>query len=171
MLFAVELLEVSEFGFGALLGVGALGGLLGALTAGRLVARLHRRTVLVASVTISAISTAGLAAARGPLLAAAMLFITAASIATRNVVAQSLRQAIPPARMLGRVITGVRVVGLGAAPIGALVGGAVARTFGLRAPFVLAALTVTAAALVLAATMHRDAIDAAIAQNPDLRDL
>ncbi|MFA9428782.1 MFS transporter [Egicoccus sp. AB-alg2] len=169
VLFAIELLEVSAFGYGLLIAVGAAGGLLGALTAGRLVTRWHRRTVMVSTVTVSAASTAGLAAARGPLLAAAMLFITAASIASRNVVAQSLRQAIPPARMLGRVITGVRVIGLGPAPLGAIVGGAIASTAGLRAPFLLAALAVGAAAAVLAATMHRDAIDAAIAGNRDLQ--
>jgi MFS family permease len=168
VLFATELLNISEFGFGVLLAIAAAGGLLGALTASRLAARFHRRQIMLTSIGVNAATSAAVGLTRGPILAATMLFMTAAAIAVNNVVSRSLRQAIPPARLLGRVITGVRVVGLGAAPLGALAGGLLARSAGLRAPFFLAAAAVAAAAYVVAAALTRSRIDDAIATNADL---
>jgi MFS family permease len=168
VLFATELLNLSEFGFGVLLAVAAAGGLLGALTASQLAARFHRRQVMLTSIGINAVTSAVLGLARGPILAATLLFITAAAVAVYNVVARSFRQAIPPARLLGRVIAGVRVVGLGTEPLGAVAGGLIARSAGLRAPFLMAAIALAAAAYVIAAALTRDRIDDAIATNPDL---
>ncbi|GGI04270.1 hypothetical protein GCM10011354_08270 [Egicoccus halophilus] len=168
VLFATELLDISEFGFGILLAVAAAGGLLGALTASRLVARFHRRQVMLTAIDVNAATSAAVGLARGPILVGTMLFLTAAAIAVNNVVSRLLRQAIPPARILGRVITGVRVVGLGAAPLGALAGGLLARSAGLRAPFFMAAAAVAAAAYVIAAALTRSRIDDAIASNADL---
>ncbi|HEY3722712.1 MAG TPA: hypothetical protein VGN59_05030 [Acidimicrobiia bacterium] len=54
-----------------------------------------------------------------------------------SVVTVSLRQAIVPDELLGRVNGAYRLVGLGTMPIGALLGGVLARTFGLRAPFIV----------------------------------
>jgi hypothetical protein len=48
----------------------------------------------------------------------------------------SYRQARVPDRLLGRVMASYRVIAYGAMPTGALLGGALASTFGLRAPFV-----------------------------------
>jgi predicted MFS family arabinose efflux permease len=168
VLFATDLLDISEFGFGVLLAVAAAGGLSGALTASRLAARFRRRQIMLTSIGVNAATSAAVGLARGPILAGTMLFLTAAAIAVNNVVSRSLRQAIPPARLLGRVITGVRVVGLGAAPLGALAGGLLARSAGLRAPFFMAAAAVAAAAYVIAAALTRSRIDDAIATNADL---
>ena len=168
VLLATELLNLSEFGFGVLLAVAAAGGLLGALTVSRLTARFHRRQVMLTSIGINAATSAAIGLSRGPILAATLLFITAAAVAVYNVVARSLRQAIPPARLLGRVIAGVRVVGLGTAPLGALAGGLLARAAGLQAPLFMAAIALAAAAYVIAAALTRDRIDEAIANNPDL---
>jgi MFS family permease len=52
-----------------------------------------------------------------------------------NVVAITVRQTIVPDGMLGRVTSVYRLIAIGAAPIGALAGGFLARAFGLGAPF------------------------------------
>jgi MFS family permease len=57
-----------------------------------------------------------------------------------NVVTVSLRQAIVPDELLGRVNGAYRLFGLGTMPIGALLGGALASAFGLRAPFFVAGI-------------------------------
>jgi hypothetical protein len=88
--------------------------------------------------------------------------------ARRDAAGAGVRQAIPPARLLGRVITGVRVVGLGAVLPGALAGGLVARSAALRAPFFMAPPRVAAAAYAVAAALTRNRIDDAIAPNADL---
>ena len=49
---------------------------------------------------------------------------------------------------MGRVVSAFRVLGYGAVPLGAILGGAVARTLGLRAPFLLGAVVLVVAALV-----------------------
>jgi MFS family permease len=168
VLFTTELLGISEVGFGVLLAVAAAGALLGALTASRLAARFHRRQVMLTAIGVNAAASAAVGLTRGPTFVATMLFVTAGAVAINNVVSRSLRQAIPPARLLGRVIAGVRVVGLGTAPLGALAGGLLARAAGLRAPFFLAALAVAAAACVVAKALTRSRIDDAIATNRDL---
>ena len=57
-----------------------------------------------------------------------------------NVVTVSLRQRIVPARLLGRVNGAYRMLGWGLMPLGALAGGFVAHTAGLRAPYIVAGL-------------------------------
>ncbi|HET9613555.1 MAG TPA: MFS transporter [Candidatus Limnocylindrales bacterium] len=57
-----------------------------------------------------------------------------------NVVFGSIRQRIVPNHLLGRVMASFRVISWGALPIGALLGGIVAQSFGLTAVFVGAAL-------------------------------
>lgn len=58
-----------------------------------------------------------------------------------NVITVSLRQRITPDHLLGRVNAGYRLFAWGTMPIGALLGGVVAEVFGLRAVFILAAVT------------------------------
>jgi Na+/melibiose symporter-like transporter len=139
VLFVVDLLALPELMFGVLLAVGALGGVLGAAVTGRVVERLGRRTTMSVTSAATAAATGVLGLAVGAVSAAATLALMFAASASFNVVNQSVRQAVSPDRILGRVITSVRVVALGGIPLGALLGGVVARGAGLRAPFFLAA--------------------------------
>jgi MFS family permease len=83
-----------------------------------------------------------------------MLGISGITGAVFGVVGVSLRQAIVPDPLMGRVVSAFRMVGYGAVPVGAILGGVVARTLGLRAPFLL-----SAAVLVLAALMALPAVN------------
>jgi MFS family permease len=64
----------------------------------------------------------------------------------------SLRQSITPARLLGRVSSGMRISSLAAMLIGALVGGGLGETVGLRATLVVAAAGVIIAGAWLMAS-------------------
>ena len=67
----------------------------------------------------------------------------------------SLRQAITPPHLLGRVNATRRVTVFGIQPVGALVGGALGETAGLYAPLVLAAaLQVVSLVMVLASPLR-----------------
>ena len=57
-----------------------------------------------------------------------------------NVVFGSIRQRIVPNHLLGRVMASFRVISWGSIPIGALLGGIVAQSFGLTAVFIGAAI-------------------------------
>ena len=57
-----------------------------------------------------------------------------------NVVFGSIRQRIVPNHLLGRVMASFRLISWGSLPLGALLGGIVAQTFGLTAVFIGAAV-------------------------------
>jgi hypothetical protein len=85
-----------------------------------------------------------------------------------NVVLGSLRQALTPDRLLGRVISAFRLFSYGAVPLGSLLGGLLARTFGLPAPYLVAGVVIPVAALLcLPAVNARTIADARAAAGLD----
>jgi hypothetical protein len=62
-----------------------------------------------------------------------------------NVVTVSLRQRVVPAPLLGRVTSSYRVIGLGAMPVGALLGGVLGRAYGLHAPYLISGVVLLVA--------------------------
>ena len=99
--------------------------------------------------------------ATSPWLAAVAYAATGAVWGVWNVTLLSLRQEIVPDRLMGRVVGAIRLIGFGSIPIGALLGGLVARSLGLRAPFLLGAAVLAVAALVAAPVVTTGAIQAA----------
>ena len=100
-----------------------------------------------------------------PVLVGVMFAVSGLTSVVWNVITVSLRQSIIPDALLGRVNSVYRFLGWGTMPIGAAVGGALAKGFGLRAPFfanvgVLAIMGVAALPVV-----NRRAIEAARAQS------
>lgn len=121
--------------FGLLLSGKGVGGVLGAVLAGWLTARVGScRSVMILAVTGPAAGLLIAATTRGPRLG---LFIagtagsTAAVVAT-NVVIAVFRQRYIPRALLGRVTAATRVVAYAAAPTGALAAGALAAAVGTR---------------------------------------
>jgi predicted MFS family arabinose efflux permease len=62
---------------------------------------------------------------------------------------------------MGRVVGAIRLIGFGSIPIGALLGGVVARELGLRAPFLGGAAVLAVAALAAAPVVTTGAVKAA----------
>ena len=65
-----------------------------------------------------------------------------------NVVTVSLRQAIVPDHMLGRINSVYRLLAWGTMPVGAALGGLLAKTIDLRAPFLIGGAVVLVLAFV-----------------------
>jgi MFS family permease len=78
-----------------------------------------------------------------------------------NVAQLSLRQVLIPDRLLGRVIGAFRLVGFGPAPVGALLGGVLGRTLGLRSPFVVGAVVLAVVALLALPAVNTRSVEAA----------
>ena len=78
-----------------------------------------------------------------------------------NVVTISLRQQIIPERLLGRVNSVYRLLGLGGMSAGALLGGVLARGFGLTAPFWFASLSVVVLAVAIWGILDNETINVA----------
>jgi MFS family permease len=141
VLFAVAPgpMRLSTTGFGALFASMGVGALLGTWLAVPVERRLGRARTLALSVVLA---TGGLlvpAVTTDAFAVGASLAVGGLQMVLWNVVTVSLRQRITPDHLLGRVNACYRLVGWGTMPLGALLGGLVAETLGLRAVFVLAA--------------------------------
>jgi MFS family permease len=136
LVFAVRALGLHAGVIGLILAVGQSAGVLGAMLANRLA-----RAVGVGPAFISALALAGpavflIAAARGdaaiPLLLLGWALWSFASLIT-SVLGISIRLALVPRGLQGRVVGATRTIIFGVAPIGSFVGGALATAIGVRA--------------------------------------
>ncbi len=136
ILFAVRELKIGAVLLGAIISVGGFSELFGALAAERLVQRFGFGTTIIGSALL--IGVAGLlpplahgsVALCAVFLAIAQLGDMAWSIYNINVL--TLRQAVAPSHLLGRVNSAAHLMFRGVLPLGALLGGAVAEWVGLR---------------------------------------
>jgi len=170
-LFARERLGLSPFGYGLLLTAEAAGGLLGAGIASVLGRRLGTGTALTCTAAVEGLAILGLAAAPNPYVAGFALAVCGAGMGATMVLAPSLRQAIVPAHLIGRVTSTSRMLAMCAAPFGAFLGGWLATTYGLRTPLYVAAgllLSMTAVTATMTSNRRVEAAlrDAASAGGP-----
>jgi MFS family permease len=109
-----------------------------------MVTPLQQRIGVPATITIAfwlwAIALIGLCFTTNVAAAVVLFFLLGAGDGLWRVLTVTLRQMLTPNRLLGRVNAAYRMVGQGIIPLGALFGGAVAKAFGVRAPFVAAAV-------------------------------
>ncbi len=122
----LQVLKLTGAGYGLLVSVYAGGSVVGSLLTGRLRRRLGTNGSLRTSAVLGAASIGAFAAAPNPVLAGAALFFLGVATMLWNILAVTVRQELTPDRLLGRVTSAFTVLGLGAAPIAALVGGFIA---------------------------------------------
>jgi MFS family permease len=131
--YALDALDLSEAGFGLLLAFAAIGGLIGALTADRVEARLGSGTTLMLGTGLAGVAMSLAAFSDHPIPAAMALALVFAGNAWALVVWFALRQSLPPNAMVGRVVSITRTAMLGVMPAGAIVGGLLVHRYGPRA--------------------------------------
>lgn len=135
VLFAQDVLGLGSVGFGLLVTGAAVGGLAGSLLADRIVALLGSGRALILCVFVQAPVLAAIALSTNALFVGGMYALVGFVAVTWNVITVSLRQAVIPSRLFGRVNSVYRLLGWGGMSAGALAGGFLARGFGLTAPF------------------------------------
>ncbi len=140
--------------FGLVLGAGAIGGVLGSLVASRLAERFGRRRVLIVLPPVLTVTHLANAVATEVWMIAASLFVSSFTIVCFNVPGQSIRQTATPEPLLGRVVATFRMVGMGAAPLGAVIGGFVTQAADVRVAYFLAAVVSVCSWLVLVAGLR-----------------
>ncbi|MEU2348420.1 MFS transporter [Modestobacter sp. NPDC049651] len=163
VLFALDTLGVDEAGYGLLLAGSGVGAVLGGLTAARLAARIGRGTTLVTGAAVSAVAVGAMGLVHHPVAAGALYAASAAGVMWWNVLTMSLRQALVPEELFGRVQGAYRTLVWGGIPVGSLLGGALAGATGLPTVFVVsgAGLLVLAAVLWRLLTAHRELLGSA----------
>jgi MFS family permease len=139
VLYADRVLGVTATVFGVLLGVGALGGVLGGFLAGRVVPALTTRRALAGAIALTGLAQLVLGLTSSLVVAGGCLALSGFAFATGNVAMVSLRQRQTPAALLGRVTASYRTLAMAASAAGALLGGAAAGAYGLRIPMLVGA--------------------------------
>jgi len=158
-LYALRELNLGPVLLGVTIGVGGASNLLGTLIVERVTRRLGPGPTIMWSVTAGCFSVlllplAGVAVELGgsSLVAFGMLALAQASDLIHPlyyVNALSVRQAAAPERMLGRVNASMQVLEGGLAPLGALAGGVLGSTLGVRTTLFIAAFGIITSRLWL----------------------
>lgn len=135
VLVAQERLGMDAAGYGLLLAAGAIGGVIGGIMAGWLIRRLGAGSAVLLNLIIQSVAFAGIALSTNPFVVALMLVGISFTGSIGGIVGISFRQAVIPDALLGRVISAFRMYALGGMALGALIGGLLARGFGLLTPY------------------------------------
>jgi MFS family permease len=143
VLYLTRTLGVPPALIGVIFALGSAGGLLGALAARAITRRLGLGPALRAGILLASVAEVAIAFARGsPALAVAQVAGAEAALEVGVVLyainSTSLRQAVVPDRLQGRITATLGLISGGVNPLGALVGGLLAERYGLR-PTVLVA--------------------------------
>ncbi|WP_410810582.1 MFS transporter [Micromonospora sp. 067-2] len=130
VLYALDVLRVPPTGYGLFAAAAILGGVAGALGAGRLAARLGTAAALRAVLAAQTVALTGFALARHPVPGGFALAVFAAGTVVWNSLCASYGQRHVPTGLLGRVGAAQRMVGLLTAPVGAALAGLAAAAYG-----------------------------------------
>ena len=147
VLFASDRLGMNEVGFGLLTTAIAVGGIIGVASYGWLERHFALADIMRVGLLIETVTHLVLALTTVPAVALVMLVIFGAHAFVWNTTSTVVRQRAVPDELLGRVSGVYRVAIVGGMVVGTPIGGLLARSFGLTAPFWFA--FVGSAALVL----------------------
>jgi MFS family permease len=163
LLFGIRELRLGAGELGVILTTAAVGGLIGALVAGRAAAAIGTGRCIVGSMVVSA---AGLMvvpfAPATPVLAIVVLIagfvVYGFGLGVFSVHTLSVRIALAPAGLLGRITATFRLIIYGTIPIGALLAGLLGNLVGIRAAIMLGAapLLVLSTLFWFSAVRHAD---------------
>jgi predicted MFS family arabinose efflux permease len=161
ILFVMRELGLKPALLGLIIAVGGVASFAGALLAERLARRFGCGRTLIGSAVVIGAASVLVPLARGSVTAAAAFLIAAqlgdVAWPVYSINETSLRQAITPDHLLGRVNAAMHLLFWGVLPAGALAGGALAQTIGMRATLFGGALGVLLSALWLALSPVRSA--------------
>jgi MFS family permease len=168
VLYALEDLGLSERGFGLMLAAAGVGAVIGSLLSPAVTRLLGRTNAMGASQLASAVALVSMAAWQHPVAGTVFFAVSAGAISTFNVQIMSVRQALIPEELFGRVQGAYRTVIWGGIPLGTVVGGAVGAWLGLPAVFLVSGAAGVVIAVVTWAVLHarRDLLAAAFADRP-----
>jgi MFS family permease len=135
VLYAGERLGMDEVGFGLLTTAVAIGGIVGLASYGRLERRFSLADIMRVGLVIETGTHLVLALTRSPAIALATLVVFGAHAFVWGTTSTVVRQRAVPDELLGRVTGVYRVAIVGGLVVGTPLGGLLARTFGITAPF------------------------------------
>jgi len=135
VLYAGERLGMDEIGFGLLTSAVAVGGIIGMVSYGRLERRFSLADIMRVGLLIETGTHLSLALTTSPAVALVTMVVFGAHAFVWGTTSTVVRQRAVPDELLGRVTGVYRVAIVGGLVIGIPLGGLLAGTFGITAPF------------------------------------
>jgi MFS family permease len=135
VLYAGERLNMDELGFGLLTTAVAVGGVVGVASYGRLERRFSLGDIMRVGLLIETATHLSLAVTTSAQVALATMVVFGAHAFVWGTTSEVVRQRAVPDSLLGRVTGVYRVAIVGGMVIGTPLGGLLARSFGITAPF------------------------------------
>jgi MFS family permease len=163
-LYAHDTLHLGTAGYGTFLTAEAVGGLGGTFAAGWVAARLGTGGALTLTAVVEAAALLFAGLSHDALWAAAAFAVLGAAMGAFMTLGPSVRQAIVPDELMGRVAAASRLTSLSAGPAGALAGGWLAGAAGTRAPFLAGSAFLLTTAFLTARMTGNRKIEAAMAE-------
>ena len=144
LLYVNKTLGLEPVTFGIIFSMGGIGLLLAALVADRVIGWLGIGRTIVIGVIMVGLSDLATPIAGGPVAAiigilAAASFLFGVGATVSGVALVSLRQAVTPIALQGRMNGAMNSLEIGLVPVGALIGGVLGQTVGMRETLFLAA--------------------------------
>ncbi|MFL6110512.1 MAG: MFS transporter [Catenulispora sp.] len=154
-LFVLQVLHLGTALLGLILGVGAVGALVGATFAKKLADRLGAGRVIAVGYGVASTVQILLPLAGGPpplalAIVLPMFFTSGMFITVGNTNVATFQQMLIPRRQLGRAVAAMRTVTWGTMPLGALIGGSLGSVIGIRQTLFVTAAGFFASALWIA---------------------
>ena len=135
VLLATERLGLDEFGFGLLITVGAIGGLIGSGSYGWLERRYSLATLMRVGLLLETVTHVILAVTTSAVVAALTLTLFGIHAVVWGTTSTTVRQRTVPPALMGRVTSVYMLGNIGGGVIGSIIGGVTAQAFGVTAPF------------------------------------
>jgi MFS family permease len=135
VLYAGDRLGMNEVGFGLLTTAAAIGGAIGIVSYGRLERRFSLGDIMRGGLLIETFTHLSLALTTLPVVALVTMVVFGAHTFVWGTTYTTIRQRAVPNELLGRVGGTFRVALVGGLVVGTPLGGLLARTFGITAPF------------------------------------
>ncbi|MET0839218.1 MAG: MFS transporter [Marmoricola sp.] len=163
VLFALQNLGLDERGYGLALAGAGVGAIVGAMLSPTLTRLAGRTRAMGAAQTLSAVAILFIAFWQHPVGSPALYAVSAGAISMFNVQIMSVRQAMIPDHLFGRVQGAYRTVIWGGIPIGMLAGGVLGSWLGLPAVFLVSGVCGIALAIATWWILHAHAAEIAAA--------
>jgi MFS family permease len=143
VLYALRVLHLAPWEIGLVFGAGSVGAIIGAIIVNRIQKRIGVGPTIIATAVL--FSLAGIAVPLAPKsfplpLLIGSFFVTQFGGVAYNITQVSLRQAITPERLQGRMNAAMRWIVWGTIPLGTLLGGGLAQVFTLRTALFVSAI-------------------------------
>ena len=135
VLYASERLGLGAIGFGLMTAASAVGGLLGTALYGWITARVSLGNVMRAGLILETLTHLALAVTTSAPVALAIFFVFGAHAFIWGTTSITVRQRAVPEALQGRVTSVNTICVYGGLVVGSVIGGTLATTFGVTAPF------------------------------------